>query len=113
MTDIAHMHLLLVSDYSRVLCAQQDTLVSITYTTGFTHEYSIITCEYKNTRQELFPSIFNPSAIACEQCASRVAQDQHSSYLQIFSRHETLLMFFCKLGCELYCRAGAADLKNQ
>ena len=25
------------------------------------------------------------------------------NYLQIFSRHEVLLAFFCKLGHELYC----------
>ena len=42
-------------------------------------------------------SIFNSSEIAHEQCASHVAQAQHTSYLQIFSRHEALLTFFVNL----------------
>ena len=32
--------------------------MSITRTTGFTREYSVITCEYKSAQQELLASIF-------------------------------------------------------
>ena len=69
MTDFTHVHLPLVSDYSRVLSAQQQLLVSI----------------------------FNSSAIACKQCTSPIAWAQHASYLQIFLRHESLLAFFVNL----------------
>ena len=49
-------------------------------------------------------SILNSSAIAREQCASRVARGQHTSYPQIFSRHEVLLAFFVYLdvSCTVY-----------
>ena len=92
------MHLPLVSDYSGVLHALQDSLTSITRMTGFTHEYSVITREYKTARQELPVSMFNLSAITHEQCASHVARAQHTSYLKNFSRHDALLMFFVNLG---------------
>ena len=42
-------------------------------------------------------SIFNSSAIARKQCTSRVAQAQHVSYLQIFSRDEALIVVFVNL----------------
>ena len=88
--------------HSRVLHPWQDSLVSITCMTGFTSEYSVITREYKSARQELLKSIFNSSVIAREQCTSHVTWGQHVSYLQNFSRHEVLLIFFYKLGRELY-----------
>ena len=47
-------------------------------------------------------SIFNSSIIAREQCIPRVAQAQHASYLQNFSRHEASHAFVCKLGHEWY-----------
>ena len=47
-------------------------------------------------------SIFNSSIIAREQCISRVAQAQHASHMQNFSRHDTLHVLVCKLGRELY-----------
>ena len=48
-------------------------------------------------------SIFNSSIIACKQCIPCIAQAQHVSYLQYFSRHNTLHVFVCKVGSELYC----------
>ena len=105
-------------NYSWVLSAWQVLLTRIYHLSAITREYyvrawqdlltsiyhsSVITCEYKSTWQELLVSIFNSSAIAWEQCTSHVAWAQHVSYLQIFSRHEALLVFFCKLGCGLYC----------
>ena len=86
MTGFTHMHLPLVSNYSRVLSAQQDSLASI-------YHSLVITLEYKNAQQELLVSIFNLSAIACEQCTSHVTRAQRMSYLQIFSKHEALLTF--------------------
>ena len=97
MTGFTHMHLPLVSDYLRVLLVQQDLLTSMTHTTGFTRKYSVITREYKSAQQELLVSNFHSSAIAHEQCTSHVTRVQHTSYLQIFSRHETLLAFFVNL----------------
>ena len=97
MTGFTHVHLPLISDYSQVLSAWQDSLVSI-------YHSSFITREYKSALQELLISILNSSA--CNQSQAvyfHVAQAQHVSYLQIFSRHKVLLMFFCKLECELYC----------
>ena len=73
-TGFIHVHLPLVSDYSRVLCTRQDSTESITHMTGFTHEYSVTTHKYKSAQQELLTSIFNSSAIVREQCASLVAQ---------------------------------------
>ena len=82
MTGFNHTYLLLVSDYSRVLSAQQDLLASI----------------------------FNSSVIARKQCSS-CCQAQHASYLQNFSRHEALHALFCKLGHELYCSYSTDQLK--
>ena len=59
MTGFTHVHLPLVSDYSRELSAWQDSLASI-------YHSSVLTREYKSARQELFASIFNSSAIARE-----------------------------------------------
>ena len=73
-----------------ILSARQNSLASI-------YHSLVITCEYKSARQELLVSIFNTSAIACKQCTSRVARAQHASYLQIFSRHGALLVFFVNL----------------
>ena len=96
MTSFTYVRLPLVSDYSRVLSTQKDLIVSI-------YPSLVVTREYNSARQELLASIFNSSAIARKQCTSCAAQAQHMSYLQIFSRHEVLLAFFCKLECELYC----------
>ena len=101
-TGFTHVHLPLVSDYSRVLCAQPDALSSFTHTTWFTHKCSVITRKYKTAWQELLASIFNLSAIFCVQCASHVARAQHTGCLQNFLRHDVLLKLFCKLGHELY-----------
>ena len=94
MTGFTHVHLPLVSDYTQVLSTRQDSLVSTTRTKEFTREYSVITREHRSAQQELLVSIFTSSVIACEQCTSRVARAQYASYLQIFSRHESLLVFF-------------------
>ena len=80
-----------------VLRAWQDSPTSITRTTGFTREYSVITREYKSARQELLTSIFNLSAIACKQYASHITWAWHTSYLQNFQRHKALLAFFVNL----------------
>ena len=96
MTGFTHVHLPLVSDYSQVLSAPQDSLVSV-------YRSSVITRKYKSAQQELLVSIFSLSAIAHEQYTSHVAWAQQANYLQIFSRHKALLAFFCKLGRELYC----------
>ena len=91
MTAFTHEYLPLVSDYSRVLSTQQDSLASIYYS-------SAITCEYKSAQQELLASIFNSSIITGdygEQRIPRAAQAQHASYLYVTH-------VFCKLGCELY-----------
>ena len=66
MTGYTHEYLPLVSDYLRVLSAQQDSLASI-------YRSSVITREYKSTRQELLSSIFNSSVIARKQCISHFA----------------------------------------
>ena len=60
---------------------------------------SVITCEHKSAQQELLASIFNSSITACEQCIPRIAQAQHASYLQNFSKHNiyTLHTFFVYL----------------
>ena len=97
MTGFTHGHLPLVSDYLWVLSAQQDSLVSIYHSSCITHEY-------KSAWQELLASILNSSVIASKQCTSHVTWAQHARYLQIFSRHEAFLVFFYKLGCELYCK---------
>ena len=62
------------------------------------YQSSIITREYKSARKELLESIFNLSAIAHEQCTSRITQAQHASYVSsIFSRHKVLFAFFVNL----------------
>ena len=66
------------------------------------YHLSVITRDYKSARQELLVSIFNSSVIAYEQCVPCVAQAQHISYLQNFSRYKGLHTFFSKLGRELY-----------
>ena len=90
MTGFIHVHLPLVSDYWGVLSARQDSLASI-------YHSSVITREYKSARQELLAYIFNLSEITRVQCTSRVTRAQHASYLQIFLRHEVLLVFFVNL----------------
>ena len=50
-------------------------------------------------------SIFNSSIIAHEQCIPCVTRARHTSYLQNFSRHDTLHALVSKLGRELYRRA--------
>ena len=59
MTGFTHTHLPLVSDYSQILSARQDSLASI-------YHSLVNTREYKSARQELLASIFNSSAIAHE-----------------------------------------------
>ena len=59
MIGFTHVLLPLVSDYLRVLCAQQDSLVSITRMTGFTHEKKLHDRSYSqvfSTRQQLLMS---------------------------------------------------------
>ena len=104
MTGFTHIHLPLVSDYSRVLHTQQDSLANITCMTGFTCGYSVVTHEYKSAQQELLSSIFNLSAITREQCTSCVARAQHKSYPQNVSKHKALLAFFVNLDVSCsYC----------
>ena len=83
--------------YSHAFTSFQWLLTSIMRTTEFTREYSVITRKYKSAQQELLASIFNSSAITREQCTSHVARAKHSSYLQNFSRHKSLLAFFVNL----------------
>ena len=75
MTAFTQEYLSLISDYSQVLSARKDSLMSI-------YHSQVITREYKTTQQELLSSIFNSSIIAREQCIPHVAQTQHTSYLQ-------------------------------
>ena len=87
MTVFTHEYLLLVSDYSQVLSALQDSLTSICH-------LSVITHKYKSAGQELLMSNLNSSIIGCEQCIPLVAPAQHGSYLQNFLRHDMLHLFF-------------------
>ena len=64
-TGFTREYLPLISAYSQILSAPQDSLVSV----------------------------FNSSAITHTQCTSRVTWAQNMSYLQIFSTHEALLAF--------------------
>ena len=97
MIGFTHVHLPLVSDYSQVLRAQQDSLMSITCTTVFTHEYSVLTHEYKSAQQEIFVSIFNSSALYFS-CRTSPTHKLSSNFLKARS----VTRIFCKLRHELY-----------
>ena len=73
--------------------------MSITHTTGFTREYSVITCKHKSAQQELLASIFNSSAIAREQCTS---QCRKSPTRELSSNFLEAQIITHKLGRELY-----------
>ena len=65
MSAFTHKYLPLVSDYSRLLSTQQDSLMSI-------YHSSVITHKYKTEQIELLASIFNSSIISHEQCIPNV-----------------------------------------
>ena len=56
-----------------------------------THQLLLVS---KKAQQELLASTFNSLVITREQCILHVAQAQHVSYLQNFSRHKELYTLF-------------------
>ena len=74
MTGFTHVHLPLVSDYSRVFSSLQDSLVNIQLFLMSTKVHD---------RSNVLASIFNSSEIAQEQCTSHITRAQHASYLEI------------------------------
>ena len=89
MTGFTHVHLPLVSDYSQVLRARQDSLESISCATEFT-------CKYKSAQHKLLVSIFNSSAIA----------SNHSRAVCLLASHEpsTRVIFKISRGTKHYSR---------
>ena len=112
MTDFTHVHLPLVSDYSRVLRAWQDSLASITCITGFTCEYyahnkihSRVFSYYswvESAWQELFVSIFTHQQLLTSSVLLILHEPNMWVVFKISQGKKVLLAFFCKLGRVLY-----------
>ena len=74
--------------------------------TGFTREYLPLISYYLQVQKcttgvayEYFQLVSSRLRAVHFLCCTSPTRE----YLQIFLRHETLLVFLCKLGCELYC----------